>query len=599
MIFTLLYNIGENFMTEHMKVRGIKPRIQYIANGTSKKYEFPFVIFKTSDINVYFDDVLQDVSTYTVSEPKNSLGGAVTFEIAPEKDVIITICRILSIERTTDFQPGTSLRADVLNDEFDYQIACQQELAEKLNRSMVLPAYYQKLDEELNLPLPSAGKAIIWNKAGTNLENSTISVNELEGTINGYRQQAQTAANTAVEQANISVSKALEATEAANQLSGIKANCITKIPQDIKMSLMDGVLTIKAGSNFYYPDGAGVFNKVSNLSDLTVSVGAATGKRMLFIAINKTGTSASVLPGINGTNVFSGETSPTLSVSTAYWYDTKNNVIKRTQDTGNSWGAIPGLQICFPVASVTFDGGICSSVDQVFNGVGYLGTTLFALPGLEVLVANGRNSDGTLNNTKIKIADLKTIDVNTTNREETYLCCSRSGSLGVSSVISTGNAYYDECKNLFFANSQDTGGNHTPIGIYSIQNNLPSVDVMTTFHPVNHNELSGYLLNSKGIRTVVKTYTSDTSWYRIWSDGWIEQGGIETALTYTSTGIVNFLYPFATTNYVITTSDNRASAQNSQGHFNLNNKSTTGFNWNLIATETDFVNTLNWYACGK
>lgn len=32
-------------------------------------------------------------------------------------------------------------------------------------------------------------------------------------------------------------------------------------------------------------------------------------------------------------------------------------------------------------------------------------------------------------------------------------------------------------------------------------------------------------LNSKGIRTVVETYKNGNYWYRIWSDGWIEQGG--------------------------------------------------------------------------
>ena len=32
-------------------------------------------------------------------------------------------------------------------------------------------------------------------------------------------------------------------------------NCITKIPQDIKLELNEGVLTLKAGSKIYYPNG--------------------------------------------------------------------------------------------------------------------------------------------------------------------------------------------------------------------------------------------------------------------------------------------------------------------------------------------------------
>ena len=154
-------------MTEHVKIYGIKPRIQYTADGTLTEYEFPFAIFKTSDIEVYFGEEKQDTSTYTVSEARHSDGGSVTFESAPTSGTIITIVRNLSIERTSDFQEGSTLRAKVLNDELDYQIACQQQIAENLNRSMVLPPYATDNDLDLTLPTPSAGKAIVWNAEGT------------------------------------------------------------------------------------------------------------------------------------------------------------------------------------------------------------------------------------------------------------------------------------------------------------------------------------------------------------------------------------------------------------------------------------------------
>ncbi|GEM_PF-7021621 len=61
-------------------------------------------------------------------------------------------------------------------------------------------------------------------------------------------------------------------------------------------------------------------------------------------------------------------------------------------------------------------------------------------------------------------------------------------------------------------------------------------------------------LNSKQVTTpshtrtaqVVETYVNGTSWYRKYSDGWIEQGGRITA-----SGTVNFITPFTTTNYFI------------------------------------------------
>lgn len=97
--------------------------------GKLNVYEFPFVIFNPSDINVYFNDKVQDSASYTVIMSKNTEGGA--------------------------------LRAKVLNNEFDYQMACQQQIANNLNRSMVLPPYAVDTDMDLTLPTPSADKAIV------------------------------------------------------------------------------------------------------------------------------------------------------------------------------------------------------------------------------------------------------------------------------------------------------------------------------------------------------------------------------------------------------------------------------------------------------
>ena len=42
-----------------------------------------------------------------------------------------------------------------------------------------------------------------------------------------------------------------------------------------------------------------------------------------------------------------------------------------------------------------------TSIDQVFNGFGYIGSTVFALPGVKGLAPNGRNADGSLKNTEV------------------------------------------------------------------------------------------------------------------------------------------------------------------------------------------------------
>ena len=215
-------------MTDHIKIQGITPRIQYVANGVLTSYTFPFAIFHTEDVDVYLNDTLQATNTYQVNFDPTTAGGTIVFNSAPAENIVITIMRNLSIERTTDFQEGGALRANTLNDELDYQTACQQQIADSLNRSMVLPPYAVNTNVDLTLPLPSAGKAIVWNSDGTNLENSTVAVNDLESTLNGYKTTAETAASTATEKATIASYKADIATaKAAEAVSTLASKATT------------------------------------------------------------------------------------------------------------------------------------------------------------------------------------------------------------------------------------------------------------------------------------------------------------------------------------------------------------------------------------
>ena len=213
-------------MTNHVKIYGVKPRIQYTADGSLSTYEFPFAVFNASNLDVYLGEEKQESSTYTVAGSGSSDGGSVTFATVPQAGTVITLMRNLSITRTTDFQEGGALRADTLNDELDYQIACTQQIAENLNRSMVLPPYAADNDLDLTLPTPSAGKAIVWNSDGTNLENSTVEINALESTLKGYKESAESAASTATTKAGIASDKADVATNKA-QLASDKADIAT------------------------------------------------------------------------------------------------------------------------------------------------------------------------------------------------------------------------------------------------------------------------------------------------------------------------------------------------------------------------------------
>ena len=52
-------------------------------------------------------------------------------------------------------------------------------------------------------------------------------------------------------------------------------------------------------------------------------------------------------------------------------------------------------------------------------------------------------------------------------------------------------------------------------------------------------------------RVITETYSSETDWYRVWSDGWCEQGGVQIGNGSYGLIIVNLLKNYRDTNYSI------------------------------------------------
>lgn len=183
-------------------------------------------------------------------------------------------------------------------------------------------------------------------------------------------------------------------------------NCITEIPQDIKLELDNGTLTLKAGSKVYVPNGDGIFDEVVISNDINWKPSGGTAEQLVVMYNNSSG--EIVYRYISES--FSGSTAPT-SKTNEVWYDTTNNLVKYTNNSGSSWTSGGSLPICLVTANSDKD---VISIDQVFNGLGYIGSTVFALPGVKGLIPNGRNADGSLKNTTTNdLTTVKTVQVNT------------------------------------------------------------------------------------------------------------------------------------------------------------------------------------------
>jgi hypothetical protein len=171
------------------------------------------------------------------------------------------------------------------------------------------------------------------------------------------------------------------------------SNCISSIPQDIKLELVDGVMTLKAGSKVYKANG----ESITISGDLVVAQGGTnTGAFAFYRSDNNTVYTSTTA------NIFSGNTAPGSPVTTTTWLDTGAKDVKVYD--GTQWVGGVSLPLCI------FDNqdGKVTAVGQIFNGFGYIGSTAFILPGVKGLAPYGRNEDGSLKNFEIQFTGVST-----------------------------------------------------------------------------------------------------------------------------------------------------------------------------------------------
>lgn len=192
-----------------------------------------------------------------------------------------------------------------------------------------------------------------------------------------------------------------------------KTNGITYIPQDIKFEIVDGTTpTLYAGSEVWVPyghnapeysigdslnsgiitaiswDGSALFYKVRYDTDLNIDI---TDDPAVADFVTSIGTNHRFY-WYNTNVTYSQDTAPSgFGGQYALWYDTAENVVKCTSDSGATWNGL----ISLPIGIFTMAGtGATKKVKHVFNGFGFIGSTVYALPGVKGLMADGLNEDG-------------------------------------------------------------------------------------------------------------------------------------------------------------------------------------------------------------
>lgn len=179
-----------------------------------------------------------------------------------------------------------------------------------------------------------------------------------------------------------------------NELENRITNCLLEVPQRIKLELNDGVLTLKAGSIVTVPNGSNVFDKVIINKDLSIGDNNSDTNLLVYR------TDGTLFRRRLSTQTSSGTTTPTNG--TLIFYNTTENKIYDIRE-----GVVQDYGLCsLPIAIYTCDDTDINTIEQIFNGFGYIGSTVWADKGIKFLSADGRNTDGTLKNLEFETQKL-------------------------------------------------------------------------------------------------------------------------------------------------------------------------------------------------
>ena len=317
------------------------------------------------------------------------------------------------------------------------------------------------------------------------------------------------------------------------------SNCITEIPQDIKLELNNGTLTLKAGSKVYVPNGFEAdgatpkFDEVVIENDITIT---STLNRTAVLTIN---TNTMKIGIYADSMTFSGNTAPS-DQQYMQWYDTANNLVKQTNNNGSTWTS--GFSLPFAMVTITSVG--IQSINQVFNGFGYIGSTIYALPGVKGRIPNGRNADGSLKSIESTLD--KVLTETFPNLDVPVYVTLKTNSLDYWQVAVTPIAY-SETEN-FFINGLNIKSSELILGIsYLSSGKITSFAPKTVFHALDYNDkstISGWSMPSS--RYIDLTLGASGSRYTAPANGWFcvakRSGGTNQYLGLISNGLEVTVY---------------------------------------------------------
>ncbi len=169
-----------------LDISATSPRVQYtVGSSSTTTFAYGFPIFQEADLKVYVDSTLKTLTThYSVTGEGTTSGGNVVFG-SGLTNCTVTIFRDVEIARTTDFPTSGSFQVGSLNTELDTITAVQQELEDKINRSVRLDDEDSAVAMTLPLKADRIGKILGFNSSTGVPESFVYLTNENTVALDG------------------------------------------------------------------------------------------------------------------------------------------------------------------------------------------------------------------------------------------------------------------------------------------------------------------------------------------------------------------------------------------------------------------------------
>lgn len=247
-----------------------------------------------------------------------------------------------------------------------------------------------------NTVQPQTVKAFVYVVVATSVkEDIVVDIDNIATDLNAKANIADTADNN--------LSNLTETGEKHFLNKTRLSNCVLEVPQRIKLEFVNGVLTLKAGSQLLQPDGIDDsenwhFKYKTVETDLVMpSISSANvyqGPVFIDARTELTDANTYRLDYYVPDNCGTGPSFPAAPNEFMRFWNTSDNKLYMYHNS--TWRS--DLDLAFPIADVTINTTSIQSLDNVYNTTIACGNGLLVQSGVKVLMPNGLNPDGTLNN---------------------------------------------------------------------------------------------------------------------------------------------------------------------------------------------------------